>query len=223
MKRRTALGLIGAAAAAPLVKAPPARADMLDLDPSDPAHTLMILRKLAHTMDDSIVYWWAKLSRMVMLEKIATPLWDVWVAAVIKSRDLDERGAYENTAISMVFYTDLETGEYLRTFDNPITGETVEIGYFPAQPSKRIYSVDGPKSPPPSRPGYDVIDSHPLGPALIEGRRCLGADGRYHPLRAQDARRRPGVPRQRLEHLSGLPPRRRQYGSAQRAGHLVLQ
>ncbi len=169
MKRRTALGVIGAAAAAPFVGAPSARADMLDLDPSNPAHTLMILRKLAHTMDDSIVYWWAKLSRMVMHEKIATPLWDVHVAALLKTRDLDERGAYETTAISMVFYTDLETGEYLRTFDNPITGETVEIGYFPAQPSKRITSIDGPKSEPPSRPGYDVIDSHPLGPALIEG------------------------------------------------------
>ena len=56
MKRRTALGLIGAAAAAPLVRPPPARAELLDLDPSDPYHTLMITRKLAHTMDDSLVY-----------------------------------------------------------------------------------------------------------------------------------------------------------------------
>ena len=169
MKRRTALGLIGAAAAAPFVRAPSARAEMLDLDPSNPAHTLMITRKLAHTMDDSIVYWWAQLSRMVMLEKIPTPLWNVYVGALLKTRDVDERGAYETTAISMVFYTDLETGEYLRTFDNPITGQTVEINYFPARPSKRITSLDGPKAEPPARPGYEITSIHPLGPAVIQG------------------------------------------------------
>ena len=168
MKRRTALGVIGAAAAAPFVKAPSARAEMLELDPANPAHTLMITRKLAHTMDDSIVYWWAQLSRLHVLEKISTPLWNVYVGALLKTRDVDDRGGYETTAISMVFYTDLETDEYLETFDNPITGKTNEIAYFPANPSKRITSLDGPKSAP-SRPGYDIISSHPLGPAVIQG------------------------------------------------------
>ena len=74
----------------------------------------MITRKLAHTMGDDIVFWWAKLSRMGMVDKVATPLWDVHVAALLTARDIDDRGAYETTAISMVFYTDLETGEYLR-------------------------------------------------------------------------------------------------------------
>jgi hypothetical protein len=169
MNRRKALGLIGAAGAVPLVGARSARAEMLELDPSKPAHTLMITRKLAHTMGDDIVYWWAKLSRMVMLEKVATPMWDVYVAALLKTRDIDDQGGYETTAISMVFYTDVETGEYLRTFDNPITGQTVEINYFPARPSKRITSIGESKAPSPSRPGYDIISSHPLGPAVIEG------------------------------------------------------
>jgi len=169
MKRRTALGLIGAAAASPLVRTPSARAATLDLDPSDPAHTLMITRKLAHTMGDDIVFWWAKLSRMVMADKIATPMWDVYVAAVLTTQDLDENRAYETTAISMVFYMDVDSGEYLRTFENPFTGKTVDINYFPARPSKRVTSIGGPKSEPPSRAGYDITSSHPLGPAVIEG------------------------------------------------------
>ena len=169
MHRRTALGMIGAAAAAPLIKAAPARADMLALDPSNPSDTLLIQRKLAHTMGDDIVYWWAQLLRMAMVDKVATPLWNVHVGALIAARDLDEEGAYETTAISMVFYTDLETGEYLTSFNNPFTGKEVEISYFPARPGTRSYSLSGPKSEPPSRPGYEVIDSHPLGPAVIEG------------------------------------------------------
>ena len=140
MKRRTALGLIGAAAAAPFIKAPPAQAELLSLDPSNPDHTLLITRKLAHTMDDDIVFWWANLSRFGLLDKIFTPLWDVHVGAVLSTRDVGPRGAYETTAISMVFYTDLETGEYLRTFKNPYTGKEVEINYFPASPAKRVDS-----------------------------------------------------------------------------------
>ena len=169
MKRRTALGLIGAAAAAPLVRVSSAQAEMLDLDPSNPAHTLMITRKLAHTLDGGIVYWWAKLLRMAVVDKIATPLWNVHVGALLKTRDFDEQGAYETTAISMVFYTDLETGEYMQTFRNPFTAQEVEIGYFPARPSKRVASTDESPEERPGREGFKSISIHPLGPALIEG------------------------------------------------------
>lgn len=169
MKRRTALGLIGAAAAAPLVGSAPARAKKLTLDPSRPADTLLIQRKLAHTTDDSIVYWWGQLLRMGVVDKIATPLWHVHVGALLTARDIDDKGDYQTTAISMVFYTDLETGEYLTRVRNPYTGEEVEIGYFPARPATRSYHSDGRKPEPPSRPGYDVFSSHPLGPAVIEG------------------------------------------------------
>ena len=47
-------------------------------------------------------------------------------------------GAYETTAISMVFYTDLETGEFLETFKNPFTGQEVEVSYFPARPATQV-------------------------------------------------------------------------------------
>ena len=169
MKRRTALGLIGAAATAPLVRAPTARAESLDLDPDNPSHTLMVARKLAHTMDDSIVYWWAQLLRMAVVDKIATPLWNVHVGAVLKTRDIDEQGTYETTAISMVFYTDLETGEYMETFNNPFTGQEVEIGYFPARPSRQVSSLQDSESESPGQPGFTRIRIHPLGPAVIEG------------------------------------------------------
>ena len=169
MKRRTALGLIGAAAAAPLVRVSSAQAEMLDLDPSNPAHTLMITRKLAHTLDGGIVYWWAKLLRMAVVDKIATPLWNVHVGALLKTRDIDEQGAYETTAISMVFYTDLETGEYMQSFRNPFTAQEVEIGYFPARPSRQVSSLHDSELEGPGRPGFTRIRIHPLGPAVIEG------------------------------------------------------
>jgi len=168
MKRRTALGLIGAAAAAPFVTPAAAHAKKLALDPARPADTLLIQRKLAHTQGTDIVYWWAQLLRMGVVDKVVTPLWNVHVAALLTARDIDDQGGYETTAISMVFYTDLETGEYLTRFGNPYTGAEVEVNYFPARPAKRSYRLDGPKPEPPSRPGFEVFDSHPLGPAVIE-------------------------------------------------------
>ncbi len=169
MKRRTALGLIGAAAAAPLVRAPSARAELLDLDPSDPHQTLMITRKLAHTMDDSLVFWWAQLLRMAVVDKISTPLWNVYVGAVLKTRDFNDQGAYETTAISMVYYTDLETGEFLETFKNPFTGQEVEVSYFPATPATQVRSIDESPEERPAGEGFRSIRIHPLGPAVIEG------------------------------------------------------
>lgn len=103
MKRRTALAAFGAAATASVVGVPAARGAQLKLNPFEPADVLMITRKLAHTMDDDVVHWWAKLSRMVMLGKKSTPMWDVWVGAILNTNTIDDQGGYETTAISMVF------------------------------------------------------------------------------------------------------------------------
>ena len=174
MKRRTALGLIGAAAAAPLVRAPAARAgEYMDLDPSNPQHTLMITRKLAHSMDGAPFFWWAQLLRVAVIDKISTPLWNVHVAAVLRTRDVDDQGpyyqtAYETTAISMVYYTDLQTGEFMEAFNNPFTGQEVEVSYFPARPATQVRSVDESHEDRPAGEGFRSIRIHPLGPAVIE-------------------------------------------------------
>ncbi len=168
MKRRTALGAFGAAATASVFGVPTARGAQLKLNPFEPADVLMITRKLAHTIGDDVVHWWAKLSRMVMLEKKSTPMWDVWVGAILKTNTIDDQGGYETTAISMVFYTDVKTGQYMEKFNNPITGKTVDIGYFPAKPRTTVSTLDDKKGGP-QRPGYEVTSRHPLGPAMIIG------------------------------------------------------
>ena len=165
IKRRTALGMLATAAAAPaILGVRRAHAEMLDLDPSEPADTLLMYRKLAHTLDDRIVYWWAHLERYGLIDAALVPFWKVHVAALLTARNVDETGAYETNAISLVSYTDLETGAFMETFLNPVTREEVEISYFPATPTKVLVTQEGPQGPqvPQDRPGFTVTSSHPL-------------------------------------------------------------
>ena len=171
MKRRTALGALGAAPflTATFGRKAMAQSDMLQLDPSNPDHNLMIFRKLAHTMDDTLAVFWANLRRMGQEGPLATPMWDIKLAAVLATRDVEEDGTYETTTISMVAYTDVETGEPLETYDNPWTGKTVDINLFPSRPSKRIITKEGIMAPMIRRENALIEYESPIGPSYIHG------------------------------------------------------
>ena len=192
MKRRTVLGALGAAPFLSATFGPEALAQtqLLQLDPSNPDHNLMIFRKLAHTMDDSLTFFWANLRRMGQEGPIATPMWDIKLAAVLGATDVGEDGTYETTTISMVAYTDIETGERLETYDNPWTGETVDISLFPAAPAKRTITRDGINSPMVQRENTIVDHASPIGPSFIQGNRVWVYGDDSTTLRSDDGERR---------------------------------
>lgn len=192
MKRRTALGALGAAPFLSTAFGQQAisQAGMLQLDPSNPSHNLLIFRKLAHTMDDSLAYFWATIRRMGQEGPVATRMWDIKLAAVLSATDVDEHGTYETTTISMVAYTDIETGEPLESYNNPWTGESVDISLFPAAPAKRTISVDGTQGPVIDRENTIVEHESPIGPSSIHGDRVWVYGDDRTTLRSDDAERR---------------------------------
>jgi len=171
MKRRTVLGSLGATPfmATAFGHNALAKSGLLKLDPANPDHNLIIFRKLAHTMDDSLTFFWANLRRMGQEGPIATPMWDIKLAAVLSSKDIGSDGAYETTTISMVAYTDVKSGKVLETFANPWTGGTVDVSLFPAAPAKRTITRDGIKSPLVERAGTIGTHASPIGPSYIQG------------------------------------------------------
>ncbi|MEQ8509726.1 MAG: DUF1838 family protein [Rhodospirillaceae bacterium] len=194
MKRRTALGALGTLGASPVMAATFgqqafAQTGLLKLDPANPDHNLMIFRKLAHTMDDSLAFFWANLRRMGQEGPVATPMWDIKLASVLGTKDVGEDGTYENTAISMVAYTDTVTGEVLETFDNPWTGETVDISLFPAAPSTRTITKEGIKAPLIEREGTIVDYASPIGPSYIQGNKVWVYGDDMTTLRSDDEER----------------------------------
>lgn len=191
MKRRTALGAFGAASflTATFERQALAQSNMLKLDPSNPDHNLMIFRKLAHTMDDSLAFFWANLRRMGQDGPIITPMWDIKLASVLGTKDVGEDGTYENTAISMVAYTNTVTGEVLETFNNPWTGETVDISLFPAAPATRVITKDGVNAPMLEREGTIVDYASPVGPSRIQGNKVWVEGNDMTTLRSNDEKR----------------------------------
>jgi hypothetical protein len=70
--------------------------------------------------------------------------------------------------MSMNFYTDIETGQYIKQFKNPFTNKILDIGYFPPKPSTRRFGVDGLEDKPSGAlAGLRSIGA--IGPAWIEG------------------------------------------------------
>ena len=69
----------------------------------------------------------------------------------------------------MVAYTDVETGEVLETYDNPWTGQTVDVSLFPSAPSKRTITEEGIMQPLTTQPDTKVTFSSPIGPSFIHG------------------------------------------------------
>ena len=120
MKRRTALGVIGAAGLTPYLMTSRRAHAALDLDTNNPDHVLTIYRKLTSAMDDRVIFFWLKSTRYGLVDSAFTPFWDVHIGAIVKSETIDDNGSFEATRVSTVFYTDVETGEYLETFKTSI-------------------------------------------------------------------------------------------------------
>ncbi len=140
------------------------------LDPANKKDQALIYRKLAWSMDDRIGFWWLDGTRYGIVDDELTPFWQMHVGSFFKVRDLAE-GEYEVTNMSIAFYTDVNTGEFIKKLINPLTGKEVEIVYYPPNPPKPtriVYNESGrAEKAGDSAPGFADIGA--TGPAWIEG------------------------------------------------------
>jgi hypothetical protein len=171
ISRRTVLGIIGAAGglAATGGLAPPAGASGHGIDLDDHAQLFTAFRKLAHSADSSVGWWWLRGTRFGVVDSVATPFWDMYVGTWFRTRDLDD-GGYEVTMAGANFYTPPNETTLLRSFNNPYTGEEVPVQYAAPRVSNVAMSVA--KSSPFgefSMPGMKSTQNSAVGPAWIEG------------------------------------------------------
>ena len=109
-----------------------AMAEPEPLDPTDPADALMINRKVqCSTVDEEpITYWWHGQAFGRRQGERDTHLFDVVgmnVRACSAIEDETLGAGYALVSREILLYTDKETGEALSTWDNPWTGETVDV------------------------------------------------------------------------------------------------
>lgn len=172
MRRRDALKGIGTAAFAATTGLSihrPVRADgHALLSPDSPEDRAIIHRKLNYTYDDSLVVWYIQARRNGLVDSQFTPFWDMNVGFISTVADVAE-SEYEVKTLSAIFYTDIESGELLESFDNPFTGETVAIRPPRLGNSKRRFTVDGLDYERAPREGYRMEEYGDIGPAWVIG------------------------------------------------------
>lgn len=146
MERRTALGLMGTAAigasTSGLIGSAPAKAQMMNLDPSKPEDVHYMHRKLCFSHDDRLSYWYIRAVRYGLMDGIFTPFWNMHVGMIFKTEDISEN-RYRSKSVIKIFYSDLESGELIKTFDNPYTGKRVDVRQPGLMKPERIFDLLG--------------------------------------------------------------------------------
>lgn len=145
LSRRTLMGGLGGAG---LMAATPALADghSRTLDFSKREDQLTALIKMRCSMDDRVVMGGVKGLYYGVVENRVTPLYGVLAGTLARYKQIDE-GTWEGSSFEVAYFTDWETGELLETFDNPYTGETVEVPQTRMGPSRMLISLEGRRSP----------------------------------------------------------------------------
>jgi len=147
------------------------------IDLTDKENLSLIFRKLGYSMDSRLGFWHLSAIRSGLVGTKFTPFWEMHIGRFFTTRDLPD-GTYEVTQMGLTYYTDLNTGEFLRRFQNPLTGKTVEIDYgvpkprqyAPPEPSTAQYELIDARGSEPAgarRPGLSGVGG--LGPAWIQG------------------------------------------------------
>ncbi len=170
VSRRSLLGGLGGIGAAGLVAARASTAQAAshetELDFSTREDRMKALIKIRASMDDRIVMGGVKGLYYGVVNNKITPLYGVLAGTMARYKQLDE-WRYEGVSFEVAYFTDWETGEVMETFDNPYTGETVEVPHTRMGPSKLIIGIDGREIPSdnPALAGMDI--SHRFIPPRI--------------------------------------------------------
>jgi len=168
MKRRTALGLMASAPFAPALTACAADPKLLSLDPSNPDDLYLIHRKVNYTFDDRPVFWFIEAVRYGLVDSAFIPFWKMHVGFLFTVASTGEFD-FETKQLSAIFYSDVDSGELLENFRNPLTGENLSV----RQPGlirggsrfDKTHQVREPRE----QPGARIETGTDIGPAWIIG------------------------------------------------------
>lgn len=135
----------------------------------DPVRDLpMIYRKLRYSMRDEVVAWWFTGMKFGQLNGEFTPLFGVETCNWNRVKS-EADGGFTVTVLEAAFYTDLATGEVLRTLKNPYTGQTVEIPYALVGPIAARHDAQSRPLPLSEIGGARLEMNVTVGPAFVYG------------------------------------------------------
>ena len=157
----------GAALVPLALAAAPPRASSTDLPPVDPLPAWM---KLAGALDDRLVIWWMDGVRYAVIDSAARPIYGMKVG--IFQRYFPQPGGFWKLAMfELTYYSDLESGQLLETWENPYTGATNTVRHVRLGPEIRHQTSEGQLADPADAAMQSMLHDYrtSLGPALRNG------------------------------------------------------
>lgn len=100
-----------------------------------------LFRKLRFRADDGLIFWWLQGPKIGQVGATLTPLYTNSVGTIQRIRHLPD-GSFEMASLEMVLTLDLESGEPLKSWKNPYTGETLPVRFNPLGPSVARFKPD---------------------------------------------------------------------------------
>ena len=141
--------------------------------PSSGGEILNAYRKMRFAQHERPTYWWMKATKYGLRDDILTPLYGMEIASIFKVQE--EAAGFVNRSLEIVYSTDLATGELLKEWKNPYTGETLPIKNVPVGPNTVRYTEAGPELPT-SLPGASTTTLRSVGsPASSVARTSVAA------------------------------------------------
>jgi hypothetical protein len=135
-----ALGLpvLGSALAAPAQ----AQTKGKGLDLTNKTDFLTAVQKMRGALDDRICMGYVKGLYYGVVDAKITPLYGV-LGGTFSRYKKNADGNYEGKTFEVAYFTDWATGDLLKTFKNPYTGETVEVPQTRMGPSDILITPEG--------------------------------------------------------------------------------
>lgn len=140
MDRRHALALgLGAAA----LVAAPVRGALAKrmLDPNNAEDARLIYRKLRYRTDSGLLYSWVKGPYMAVIDGDLIPMYAINLGAISRVTQRAD-GGFDLIDLEISFRTDVNSGERLTNFRNPVTGDTVPVVVKPQGPNRLLVTRD---------------------------------------------------------------------------------
>ena len=182
-RRRLLQGLGGAALAfsTPLSLAAPG------LDLSNSRDRLLALAKMRGSSNGMLTIGWVKGARYAVVDSKAIPMLGILAGTFSQYRRLDD-DTFEARALEVAYFTDLDTGRLLETWENPVTGKTVEVPQTRMGPSRIYLRAEGLEIPNPSGEATGMEIRHEFRePIQFQGRVWITEE-----IRVESEPRKPG-------------------------------
>lgn len=111
------------------------------LDPNNAEDGRLIYRKLRYRTDSGLLYSWVKGPYMAVIDGNLIPMYAINLGAISRVTQRPD-GGFDLIDLEISFRTDVNSGERLTKFRNPVTGETVPVVVKPQGPNRLLVTRD---------------------------------------------------------------------------------